>query len=315
MKLSVAMVTYNQERYIGQAIESVLAQRVNFDYEIVIGEDCSTDGTRAVVMDFHRRYPDRIVLILRQRNIGPMRNIESTLAACRGQYLSILEGDDYWTSVDKLQKQVDFLDAHPDRVLCCHRVKFLNETGSAEADVHPLLAAGPYAIEDLLKWNFVMTCSAVMRRDLTNCPPPWLSEMKVGDWARSALVARHGTIELMDEIMAAYRVHAGGIWSSLSQTARLQETARMLRALDKELGYAYTDTILQTIASPYLQMALTARSNGRRIETAKHLVSCVRNGGLRLPANFRTFAGLVAYTLIGSRYKVFSRANNSANGS
>jgi glycosyltransferase involved in cell wall biosynthesis len=314
MKLSVAMITYNQVQYIGQAIESVLAQRVNFDYEIVIGEDCSTDGTRAVVIDFHRRYPDRIVLILRPRNIGPMRNMESTLAACHGQYLSILEGDDYWTSADKLQKQVDFLDAHPDRVLCCHRVKFLNETGSAEADVHPLLVAGPYVIEDLLKWNFVMTSSAVMRRDLTDCLPSWLAEMKVGDWARSVLVARHGTIELLDEVMAAYRVHAGGMWSSLSQTARLRETARMLRALDKELGYVYKDTILKTIASPYLQMALTARSNSRRIETAKHLVSCIRNGGLRLPASFRTFVGLVAYILIGSGYKIFSRATNSAQG-
>ena len=78
MKLSVAMITYNQERFIGQAIESVLAQKVNFDFEIIIGEDCSADGTRSVVMDLHRRYPDRIVLILRPRNIGPMRNIEST---------------------------------------------------------------------------------------------------------------------------------------------------------------------------------------------------------------------------------------------
>ena len=315
MKLSVAMITYNQERFIGQAIESVLAQEVSFDYEIVIGEDCSTDGTRAVVMDFHRRYPDRIALILRPSNIGPMRNIESILAACHGQYLAILEGDDYWISVDKLQKQVDFLDSHPDYAICCHRVKFLNETGSTEVDIHPLLAAGPYTIEDLLRWNFVMTCSAVMRRELMDRPPSWLSEMRVGDWARSALVARHGTIELMDEIMAAYRVHAEGMWSSMPQIARLRETAQMLRALDKELGYVYTDTIRQTIASPYLQMALTARSNGNRKETAKQLLSCIRNGGLRLPVSFRTFAGLAAYILFGSGYKVFSRAGDSTNGS
>ena len=215
MKLSVAMITYNQERFIGQAIESVLAQRVNFDYEIIIGDDCSTDGTRALLTDFQRRYPERIMLILRPQNIGPMRNIESTLAACRGQYLSILEGDDYWTSTDKIQKQVDFLDSHPECSMCCHRVKFLNETGSAELDVFPPRAAGPYTIEDLLRENFVITCSAVMRRDLMNGYPSRLSEMIVGDWARSAWVARHGTIELMDEIMAAYRVHAGSMWSSL----------------------------------------------------------------------------------------------------
>jgi glycosyltransferase involved in cell wall biosynthesis len=314
MKLSVAMITYNQERFVGQAIESVLAQKVNFDFEIVIGEDCSTDRTPSIIMDLQRRYPDRIVPILRRRNLGPMLNMESTLTACRGQYLSILEGDDYWTSVDKIQKQVDFLDSHPECAICCHRVKFLNETGSAEFDVFPPRAAGPYAIDDLLRGNFVMTCSAVMRRDLMDGFPSELSEMKVGDWARYAWVARHGTIELMDEIMAAYRVHAGSMWSSLPLPTRMRESVRMLRVLDKELGYAYKNTICHTIASFYLQMALTARSKGERIETAKNLLNCIHDGGLRLDISARTFAGLAAYTLFGSGYKVFSKASDPANG-
>ena len=90
MKLSVMIITYNHERYISQTIESILAQRVNFDYEIVIGEDCSTDCTRAVIMDFQRRYPDRIVSLLRDRNIGAMRNFAGTIEACRGQYVAFL---------------------------------------------------------------------------------------------------------------------------------------------------------------------------------------------------------------------------------
>src|ERR1700676_449892 len=113
MKLSVMMITYNHERYIAQAIESILAQKVNFDYELVIGEDCSTDGTRAVILDFHRRYPSRIVPLLRERNLGGPRNFLGTLAACRGKYLALLEGDDYWICTDKLQRQVDFLEANP----------------------------------------------------------------------------------------------------------------------------------------------------------------------------------------------------------
>ena len=215
MKLSVAMITYNQERFIGQAIESVLAQKVNFDYEIVIGEDCSTDGTRAIVTDFSRRYPGRIVPLLRERNLGGPHNFLGTLAACRGQYLALLEGDDYWTSVDKVQRQVDFLDAYPDRALCCHRVKFLYETGSAPIDFYPLLAAGPYTIQDLLRVNFVVTCSSMLRRELIDHLPRWLFETYLGDWPLYAIIASHGKIELMDEIMATYRVHSGGVWSSL----------------------------------------------------------------------------------------------------
>jgi glycosyltransferase involved in cell wall biosynthesis len=318
MKLSVMMITYNHERFIAQALESVLAQRVNFDYEIVIGEDCSTDGTREILMDFCRRYPKRIVPLLRDKNVGAMRNLETTLAACRGQYLALLEGDDYWTSQEKLERQVNFLDTHPSSSMCCHRVQFLDETGFAEADVFPSLPAGPYTIEDLLKGNFVMTCSAVLRRDLVPALPPWFQKMKLGDWAMFALAARHGTIELMDEIMSVYRVHQGGVWSSLSSMSRSREAVRMLEALDKHLDFQYTNTIRRTIgrcqhriAVSYLGMASIARQAGNRIKTAKHLAGYLRSGGLKVPGSRRAFASFAAYTLIGSWYKVFSRAKQT----
>jgi glycosyltransferase involved in cell wall biosynthesis len=311
MKLSVAIITYNHERFVAQAIESVLAQKVNFDYEIVIGEDSSTDCTREIVMDFARRYPERIVPLIRDQNLGGARNLTATLAACRGQYVALLEGDDYWTSVDKLQLQVDILEDHPDRALCCHRVRTLNESGTAEFEVFPPHAAGPYSVEDLLRGNFVMTCSAVMRRDLLGPPPHWYFKTNVGDWPLFAMVARHGKIELMDEVMAAYRVHAGSTWSMLPSRTRLLEGARMLTALDEQLGFQYTNTIRQTITRSYLELAISARANGKRTEAVVHLVSYIRSGGLLSPANWRLLAGLMVYTVLGSWYKLFSRANSA----
>src|SRR6267378_159018 len=124
MKLSVVMVTYNHERYIAQALSSVVAQRTNFDFEIIVAEDCSTDGTRAIVMDFARRYPGKILPLLRERNLGMMRNFKEALAASSGSYVALLDGDDYWIREDKLQAQVDFLDSHPDHAVCCTRVQF-----------------------------------------------------------------------------------------------------------------------------------------------------------------------------------------------
>ena len=312
MKLSVAMITYNHERFIAQAIESVLAQRVNFDYEIVIGEDSSTDLTRAIIMDFHRRYPGRIVPLLRDQNLGIVPNFVGTLTACRGQYLALLEGDDYWTHDDKLQRQVDFLDAHPDSSICCHRVRFLDQTGFAEADIFPPLPAGTYGIEDLLTWNFVMTCSAVLRRDLIGPLPSWFLTMKLGDWPLFALVAKQGKIELMEDIMAAYRVHSGSTWSSRPLVWRLREGSLMLKALDRHLKFQYTETIQQTIASSYLQMSIAARRDGNRLETAKHLLNCLRNGGWFPRVNRRLLTGLAAYVLIGSWYKLFSRAKETS---
>jgi len=125
------------------------------------------------------------------------------------------------------------------------------------------------------------------------------------------LLARHGNIELMDDTMSVYRVHSGGIWSSMSSITQVRETARMLRALDRHFGFQYSNAIGEGIASRYLDLALTARHDGRRIETGKHLASCIRNGGLRLSGSLRTFTGLAAFTIIGSRYKLFSRAKTA----
>jgi glycosyltransferase involved in cell wall biosynthesis len=311
MKLSVAMITYNHERFIGQAIQSVLAQKVNFDYEIVIGEDCSTDGTRAIVTNLSRSYPSRIVPLLRERNLGGPQNFLGTLAACRGQYVALLEGDDYWTSVDKLQRQVDFLDFHTDRVMCCHRVKFLHETGSAQVDFHPLLPAGPYTIEDLLRMNFVVTCSSVFRRDLIGSLPRWLFESYLGDWPLHAIVARHGKIELMDEIMATYRVHAGGVWSSRTLGSQLREKIRMLTDLDQYLGFQYTSTIRREIALTCFELACHARQDGNRAESGKQVVNCIRHGGWQLRNNRRTLAAIAAYTILGSWYEPLQRARRT----
>jgi glycosyltransferase involved in cell wall biosynthesis len=309
MKLSVAMITYNQEQFIGEAIESVLAQKVNFDFEIVIGEDCSTDGTQAVVTDFHHRYPGRIIPLLRNHNLGAISNLQETLAACHGQYVALLEGDDYWIRDDKLQKQVDFLDAHPECAICCHRARYVDELNATDVDVFPSLPVGSYTIDDLLKGNFVMTCTAVLRREWIDTLPSWFCEMQLGDWPLFALVAQHGEIRLLDEVAAVYRIHAGGIWSSRSQISRLQESVRMLQALNKQLGYRHAGAIRQAIARCYLELATFSRAESDRTQTARNVFECLRNGGLRLPSGPRFLAGLAAFALIGSGYKVFSRAN------
>ncbi|MFZ0638346.1 MAG: glycosyltransferase [Candidatus Acidiferrales bacterium] len=311
MKVSVAMITYNHERFIAQALESVLAQQVNFDYEIVVGEDCSTDRTREILMDFHRRYPDKIVPLLRERNLGTMPNFEATLAKCQGKYLAILEGDDCWKFPDKLQRQVDFLDAHPDFAMCCSRAEVVDEGGADAAWIWPSRAAGAYGLEDLLAENFIATCSVLYRWGSLGSLPPWFHKMKLGDWPLHALVARTGKIELMDDVMAVYRMHAGGIWSSLSERTRLRATVQMMRELDRQLEFRYTRIIRKTIAGFYSGMAMIARQEGRRVETAKHLASCVWNGGLKERGNRRTLASFAGYALMGSWYKVFSKTKRA----
>ena len=112
--VSVKMITYNHAPFIVQAIEGVLQQKTNFPFELVIGEDCSTDGTREIVFAYQRRYPDIIRIITSDSNVGMKTNGLRTRKACRGKYVAVCEGDDWWQHPLKLQKQVDYLETHPD---------------------------------------------------------------------------------------------------------------------------------------------------------------------------------------------------------
>jgi len=306
MKLSVAMTTYNHEAFIRQALESVLAQRVNFDYEIVVGEDKSTDGSRAILMNLHQRYPERIVPLLRDENMGAARNFQATLAACRGQYLAYIEGDDYWTCEDKLQRQVDFLDRHPDYAICCHRAQIRDETGAGRMDVLPHQTAGTYTMKDLLAENFIPTCTVMYRWGSVGPLPDWFLDLKLGDWPLHILVARSGKIELMDEVMAVYRMHSGGMWTSGEAIDQKYAMMRMMKALDRHLSFQYANAIHRTYAVFYFDMAIIERLNGNRIATLRYLAASLCRG-LSLAGRWRALMSLFAYSVLGIR-----RPNGSA---
>src|SRR5438552_12195437 len=141
MKVSVSVITYNQEEFIAQAIDSILQQEVDFDYEVVIGEDASTDGTREIVLDFEKRYPDRIRVLLRDHagaesdraaGLGGKTNFVQGLKACRGEYIALLDGDDYWTDPGKLQRKGDLLDNHLNFAISCHKGRRFYEVETKE---------------------------------------------------------------------------------------------------------------------------------------------------------------------------------------
>jgi glycosyltransferase involved in cell wall biosynthesis len=126
--VSVRTLTYNHEKYIAQCLEGILMQRTNFPFEVVVGEDCSTDRTQEIVLAYEKKYPDKIRAITSERNVGAARNIVRVQQACQGKYHAFCEGDDYWIDPLKLQKQVDFMEAHPDVSLCFHNVFVVKES-------------------------------------------------------------------------------------------------------------------------------------------------------------------------------------------
>jgi glycosyltransferase involved in cell wall biosynthesis len=209
--VSVCMITYNHEKYIAQAIDSVLMQKTNFDYEIVIGEDCSTDKTREIVLEYKAKYPDKIKLLLQEKNVGMMQNFIDTLKTCTGKYIALLEGDDYWTDPYKLQKQVDILEAHPEYVLTFHQIFILHPNG--EMTKHLNYEKKNYNLEDLINGNFVPTCSVVFR----NIPiefPTFYKRLKIGDYPLYFLLIKYGEFYFLNFNMAIYRLHKESYFSS-----------------------------------------------------------------------------------------------------
>ena len=224
-KVTVLVTTYNHEKFIAQALESVLMQRTNFSYDVVVIEDCSTDSTRRIVIDHQRAYPDKIRLVLSENNRCDNVNFCGAFLESASQYIALLDGDDYWTSAHKLQKQVDFLDAHPECALCFHNVTVFYEDGSREPwNRNPANQKEFSTLEDLWSGNFIAGCSPMIRRDLFGEFPSWYANTGIsGDWPLYLLSAQHGNIGYIDEVMGAYRIHGGGLWSSLSESRKVEE--------------------------------------------------------------------------------------------
>lgn len=219
-KVSVLMLTYNQEKYINEAIRSVLLQQTNFPFEVVIGNDASTDNTGVICSEWQAKYPEQICLFNRKQNLGLAQNFLQTYAHCQGTYVAICEGDDFWTSKHKLQRQVDFLDAHPDYSTCFHRViNYFEDRGTKS------LSNGGQQINtdilDLARSNYISNVSAVFRRHLIGELPEWFAQVSTYDYAIHLLNAQYGKIHYMNRPMAVYRQHGRAIWSEAGMDKKL----------------------------------------------------------------------------------------------
>ena len=256
-KVSVCIPTYNHEKYISHAIESILKQETDFDYEIILGEDESQDGTREICIEYARRYPDRIRLFLRSRKdviyingrpTGRFNAIES-LKAARGKYIAMLEGDDYWIDPFKLQKQADYLDNNPDCALSFHNALNFDEKSQKFVGVRgPDEIKDKYQLSDLLIGHFIPTCSVMYRNGLIKEFPDWFLRVPVGDKPLYILLAQHGSIGYINEVMGVYRIHPGGIWSGSDYISRHLTNIILLNFFNGYLPQ-YADLIQEQIDS------------------------------------------------------------------
>jgi glycosyltransferase involved in cell wall biosynthesis len=207
--LSVICVTYNHEKYIADAVDGFLMQKTTFPIEIIVGEDCSTDGTLEIL----KRYDDeRLNIIARPKNIGGRNNMLDLISRSTGKYTTWCEGDDYWVDPLKLQKQVDFLEANPDYSICFHPVKMFWEDNSQYSHTFPPVEFPvTTSLEDLTQSNFILACSPVYR-SYEGFLKEFGDYIVRGDYFRSILNAERGLIGFIPQVMGCYRRHPEGAW-------------------------------------------------------------------------------------------------------
>jgi len=250
MKLSVLIITYNHQQFIGTALERVLTQRTEFDYEIVVGDDGSTDGTREIIERLQTSHPDQIRALPPSNHRGIYANFQSTYERCRGEYVALLDGDDYWTSPTKLQQQSDFLDRHADCVLCFHGARVLDERkgreSSPEYDLAPTERKEHYGLEDILLEQFVPQSAVVFRNGLFDNFPESFSKLPVADWLAFVWAAQHGWLGYIDTAMSVYRRHDNATWATTSHDERIRVGVALSQCMNEHLGFKY-DRLIRTV--------------------------------------------------------------------
>ena len=159
------VITYNQEKYIAKALESILMQETSFEYEVIIGEDCSTDRTKEIILGYQQQFGSKLHLLQREKNIGMLRNVLECLKYCNGEYIAFLEGDDYWLSPHKLQRQVDYMEQHTTCILTSHSWIVVNGKEQNISNEHVVDETIKYGIEQFSSFELPGQASTWMVRN------------------------------------------------------------------------------------------------------------------------------------------------------
>lgn len=272
-KVSVCMITYNHEKFIAQAIESVLMQQTDFPFELIIGEDCSTDGTAAIVRDYAEKYPDIIVPIIRDKNIGARKNSIDILSRPRGEFVALLEGDDYWTDPLKLQKQIDFFNKHPNCVSCAGISRIVDENNHPTGETYPVpIPPEISGFEEIIQGQYMPTNTVMYRREAFDlqATAEWWGDLAYGDWPLQVMLSLKGSLGFINEILADFHLHPGGCYSTLSHVQKRTADLKNLTVLKSRLPEKYLPLVNERIHTLKVNLFLAYLFDGKWLEGIRY---------------------------------------------
>jgi glycosyltransferase involved in cell wall biosynthesis len=239
--ISICMITYNHEAFIDQAINSILSQQTSYSFQLVIGEDYSTDATRLICESYAASHPDKIKLLPSEKNYGVIPNFMRTLNACDGRYIAICEGDDYWIANNKLQLQASFLEENNDYIICAGRSKYLGYKGEIICrDGRVEKSKVDFTAEDYLLRMSFETATIMYRSNINFKLPESFKNVFSADQFLVLLLTMNGQkIRYIDKDLAMYRYHQGGITKQTKRKIVLEKLFAMLDDFDAISGGKY----------------------------------------------------------------------------
>ncbi|MBQ3037123.1 MAG: glycosyltransferase family 2 protein [Lachnospiraceae bacterium] len=254
--VSIYCLAYNHEKYIKSALDGFVMQKTNFHYEVFVHDDASKDRTAEIIKEYQIKYPEIIKPIFQTENqYSKGINISDTFIfpLMKGKYIAVCEGDDFWCDEYKLQKQVDFLEEHPEYSACAHNTLFRNEKNGEEYIFHDTEQDCDLKIEDIFKWeNKIFHISGLMFRKKYFIRPKEFYMGKVGDYPRGIYLALQGKIRFFKDVVSVYRICTEGSWSSIYASGSVDkiielntDIINMLEDINNYTGGQYQDIIRQ----------------------------------------------------------------------
>jgi glycosyltransferase involved in cell wall biosynthesis len=223
--ISVVVITYNHEKYIRQALDSILMQNVDFSFEILIGDDCSTDQTAKIIEEYQQRFPNIVKAFLRHENIGASKNIYDLFLKCTGNYISILDGDDFWTNKEKLKTQLNFLEKNKNYIACTQRYNVVDQHNNITQEIYSgpgRPESGEYTLNDFTKYIYYGHPGTLVFRNIflfskNDFTIIYKADRFVCDITLCLILTCLGKIYVSEDNMTSYRsfqMKGGTNWSS-----------------------------------------------------------------------------------------------------
>ncbi len=234
ISVSICTQTFNHGGYIRQCLEGFLSQKVNFKFEVLINDDASTDDTAVIVKEYEAKYPNIIKAIYQKDNQytkGVNTLTRLLFQKARGKYIAICEGDDYWCDENKLQKQVDFMEANNGAAMCFTNVKVFDDDTNEIKPYWVKIEDKNYGLNDLLKGNVAPNCSVMFRNGLVDFSRHTFEGLPMGDWPLYVFLLLNGYATYLDFVSAVYRVRSASMYSKISVVDQLKSKHKIYEYL------------------------------------------------------------------------------------